>query len=320
MLHCGLYFSSEHIQLAQRERNQEPFLSAWMYLRDREQSGATEALWSGLRYRFGGDEKAAEAAVRTLIKYTDSQHSQANTYLDAIFETLALAQAFEMVRDLPAFEDTSQRQWLEFFMARVNTLDHSDDKDTQVEMLWMSLLSLVSGVVLEDETAIEGSVEVFQRAVTEDIRPQGFIPRAVEGKDGGGLYRQILSASALVLMAEAAAQIGIDLWGFTARGVSVVTGAMYPIYYFYTPEKWTWDVGIGVEESQNLFRQYGGYLEMLYRRTRHKDLIPLLQDLRPLYTPCAGGLTTLTHGVPEKRRGLFGERRSQPTDTKKLGW
>jgi hypothetical protein len=195
---------------------------------------------------------------------------------------------------------------LEFFTARVSTLENSPDKDTHTEMVWMALLNFAAGVVLEDEALLHKGIEVFKRSVTEDIRPQGFIPKAVDGKDGGSLYRQILSASALVLMAEAATHAGVDLWDFAVRGVSVVTGAMYPIYYFYTPERWRWDEGISTEEAQNLFRQYGGYLEMLYRRTRHKDLKPLLQDLRPIYDVRAGGLTTLSHGAVEMKRGLFG--------------
>lgn len=306
MQHYGLYFTPEHIQLARRERNQEPFLSAWLYLRDREQSGAAEAQWCGLRYRCSDDHDAGEAAIRLLEKFTDDERSTANTYLEAIFETLILAQTFEMVRDHPAFEADDRKRWLDFFSARLSTLENSAEKDTHTEQLWMSLLTLVAGIVLENEAFMQSSVEVFKRSVTEDIRPQGFIPKAVDGKDGGSLYRQILSASALVLMAEAASHAGLDLWEYSVRGVSVVTGAMYPIYYFYTPEKWQWDEGISVEEAQNLFRQYGGYLEMLYRRTRHKDLKLLLQDLRPVYDPRAGGVTTLTHGVIEKKRGLLG--------------
>lgn len=306
MLHCGLYFTPEHIEQARRERNQEPFLSAWLYLRDREQSGAAEARWCGLRYRFSDDHEAGESAIHALEKFTNNEKSEANTYLDAVFETLVLAQTFEMVREHPAFAADARRRWLEFLATRISTLANSPDKDTHTEALWMALLNLAGGVVLENEPLIQSGIDEFKRSVTEDIRPQGFIPKAVEGKDGGSLYRQILSVSALALMAEAATHAGVDLWEYSVRGVSVVTGAMYPIYYFYTPEKWQWDAGISVEEAQNLFRQYGGYLEMLYRRTRHKDLKPLLQDLRPIYDPRAGGLTTLTHGVVEKRRGLFG--------------
>jgi hypothetical protein len=306
MLHYGLYFTPEHVQLAQREREQEPFLSAWMYLRDRQQSGAAEGQWCALRYRFSDDPQAGESAVHLLEKFTDDEQSGANTYLDAIFETLILAQTFEMVREHPAFAANAQQQWLEFFTARLSILENSPDRDTHAETLWMSLLKLVGGIVLENEPMLQTSVGVFEKTIAEDVRPQGYIPQAVDGKDGGSLFRQLLSVSALALMAEAASHVDIDLWNYSVRGVSVVTGAMYPIYYFYTPEKWEWDEGLDMQMAQNLFQQYGGYLEMIYRRTRHKDLKPLLEDLRPIYDPRAGGLTTLTHGVPEKRRGLFG--------------
>jgi hypothetical protein len=306
MLHFGLFFSPAQVQTAQREREQEPLLSAWMFLRDREQSGVVEAQWNGLRYLFAEDNKAGELAVHLLDKFTDDEQSAANNYLDAVFETLILVQTFEMVREHPVFAPDARRRWLDFLTARLPLLENSPDRDTHVETLWMALLNLAGGIALENEALIQSSRALFQTTVAEDIRPQGYIPKAVEGKDGGSLFRQFLSVSALALMAEAASQIEIDLWGYSVRGVSVVTGAMYPIYYFYTPEKWKWDVGISLAEAQNLFRQYGGYLEMLYRRTRHKDLIPLLEDLRPIYDPRAGGLTTLTHGVVEKqRRGLF---------------
>lgn len=306
MLHFGLYFTAEHIQLAQRERDQEPFLSAWLYLRDREQNGAAEAQWNGLRYRFSDDLEAGEAAILALERLTVDDHSTTNTYLEAVFETLVLAQTYEMVREHPSWIAEERQRWLEFLSARLSTLDSSPEKDTHAEALWMALLNFAAGIVLESDPLLQNGIQVFKQTVAEDIRPQGFIPKAVEGGDGGSLYRQILSASALVLMAEAASHVGVDLWNYSVRGVSVVTGAMYPIYYFYTPEKWKWDAEISMEEAQNLFRQYGGFLELLYRRTRHKDLKPLLQDLRPVYDPRAGGLTTLTHGVTEKRRGLFG--------------
>jgi hypothetical protein len=275
-------------------------------LRDREQVGSAGAQWYGLRYRFSDDFRAGESAIHALEKLADNVESEAHTYLDAVFETLVLAQTFEMIREHPSFTADARKQWHEFLAERIATLENSPEKDTHTETLWMALLNLAGGIVLENESLLQSAIGIFKRSVAEDIRPQGHIPKAVEGKDGGNLYRQILSAGALALMAEVASTAGVDLWSYSVRGVSVVTGAMYPIYYFYAPEKWQWDKGISVQEAQNLFRQYGGYLEMLYRRTRHKDLKPLLQDLRPIYDPRAGGLTTLTHGVSEKRRGLFG--------------
>ena len=77
---------------------------------------------------------------------------------------------------------------------------------------------------------------------------------------------------ALVLMAEAAAHCGVNLWAYNFRGVSVKTAALYPIYYFYTPEKWSWDEGITLDEAQALFRHYGGFLEILIHLTSSRSL------------------------------------------------
>ncbi len=306
--HCGLYFTEEHVRQAQRGRDSEPQLSAYLFLREREQRGIAAAQWYGLRYRFDDNADAGERAVEKLADCIDEPLSDDLPYLDTIAETLMLAQSFEMTRDHPAWSAEAQMRWLNRFQDRVNQLSNSPYNDTLVENLWMAALVLTSGIVLERDDIMQVGIEVFKRTVDYEISPRGHILKAVEGDDGGSLYRQILSASALVLMAEAATHCGIDLWAYNNRGVSVMTTAVYPIYYFYTPERWTWDEGISIDESQLLFRRYGGYLEIVNQRTGYKDLKPLLEDLRPIYDPHGGGLTTLTHGVPlkPKRRGLFG--------------
>ncbi|MCS7070915.1 MAG: alginate lyase family protein, partial [Anaerolinea sp.] len=179
--------------------------------------------------------------------------------------------------------------------------------DTLVERLWQQTMCMAAGVVTERKDWIVQAADSFRMTIANEVRPQGFITKAVHGEDGGGMFRQILCAAALVLLAEIGAGVGLDLWRYEVRGVGVSTAAMYPIYYFYTTDKWKWDPGLKPETVQMLFRRFGGYLEILYARTRHKDLLPLLADLRPVFSPYVGGLTTLTHGVPEKkRRGLFG--------------
>jgi hypothetical protein len=307
--HYGLYFNHEHVAQVRRARDQEPFRSAVLYLHDREQRGFDEGQWLGLRYRFESDEAAGAEAVAALESCIVEPFTDDVTYLDAIGQMMALAQGFELTRDHPAWGAGALVRWLNLYQERVDELSRSPYNDTQVENLWMAALVLVSGVLLEREEIFNVGVEVFQKTIDTEISPRGHIPRAVEGKDGGSLYRQILSVSALVLMAEAASHCGVDLWAYDNRGVSVTTGAIYPVYYFYTPDQWKWDEGISVDEAQYLFRRYGGYLEILNRRMGgFKDLKPVLEDLRPIYDARGGGLTTLTHGLAVKpaRRGLFG--------------
>jgi len=304
--HCGLYFTDDHIRQARREQDIEPFHSAFLFLRDREQQGADAAQWNAFRYRFQDDQDAGDKAVAALERWIDEPLTDDTTYIDSIGQTIMLAQAFEMMRVHPEWDAAHQVNWLNLFSDRVMTLSTSPYNDTQVENLWMAALVLVLGVIAEREDIFNEGVTVFKRMIDEGISPRGHIPKAVEGKDGGSLYRQILSNSAMIIMAEAAAHCGVNLWDYNNRGVSVTTAAVYPIYYFYTPERWTWDEGITLDEAQLLFRRYGGYLEILNRQTGFKDLKPLLEDLRPIYDPSGGGLTTLSHGMPVRKRGLFG--------------
>jgi len=189
---------------------------------------------------------------------------------------------------------------------RINALSTNPYKESFVENLWMAALVLCAGIVLERDEIFTIGIDIYKDTIDNDIRPQGHMPRAIEGGHGGALYRQIAAAAALAAMAEAAGQVGVDLWGYESRGVSATTAGIYPVYYFYTTEKWVWDKDVPVEDVQAWFRQFGGYLEFIKRRTGLRDLNPVLQEMRPLFTPLVGGLTTLTHGVVLRRRGLFG--------------
>ncbi|MBE2267340.1 MAG: alginate lyase family protein [Anaerolinea sp.] len=304
-IHAGLTFTEDHINSARRNRDREPFRATYLMLNEREQTGASSAQWDAFRYRFTADERAGEHGIETLMRHIDEPLSEDVTYLASVAETFMLTQTFELLRGHPAFRYAEQVRFMNTLGMRVSTLSASPYKDTQVENLWMALAVMAAGVSLEREEIFTLGVEVFERTIRDDVSPRGYVNRAIEGKDGGSLYRQILSSAALVLMAEIGTHAGVDLWNFAVRGVSVTTTAIYPIYYFYTPEKWEWDAGITQEEAQMLFRRYGGYLEIVNRRTQHRDLKPVLEDLRPIYDPHGGGLTTLTHGVPIKR-GLFG--------------
>lgn len=303
--HCGLYFSQEDIAAAQQALDQPPYADAWNFLRERQPPGAEAAQMAGFRFRFQNDTAAAEAGLNVLQRALNEHPSHDRAYLEQLGETLMLIQAFEMLREAADQADASD-DIRQLISARVNQLAADPRNDTFTEALWVAALRLCAGVALERRAWIEEGVGVFQHVIANDVRPQGHILQAVEGKDGGGMFRQILSVAALVLMAEAARHIGMDLWSYGVRGVTVSTAAMFPIYYFYTTAKWKWDADLQPDEVQMMFRRYGGWLEMLYRQTRHKDVRTLLDDLRPVYSPTVGGLTTLTHGVVEKKRGLFG--------------
>ncbi len=92
--HCGLYFTRDHVIQARRDQDLEPFRSAFLYLRDREQQGAQAALWYGLRYCFDSEDKSGELAIAALERYINEPIIEDMTYLDTVAQTLMLAQAF----------------------------------------------------------------------------------------------------------------------------------------------------------------------------------------------------------------------------------
>ncbi len=307
-MHYGLYFTPEHIKTARQNANREPFKTAGERLASFTFTGAphpADLLMAGLIRRFFENETVGERAINPLIAATDRTRAAHVSDLDEIGDLLTLAHSFECLRDHAAFNQAHIALWLDAFAARVDDANTRSENASPLETLWLALLNVAAGIVLEDEARFQAGVDVFTATIREDVRPQGFIPKAVDGADGGSMRRQVLSSAALVLMAEAAAHVGVDLWSYAVRGVSAATTAIYPIYYFYTVEKWTWDAVVTVEDVQAIFRAHGGYLEIVHRRTGLKDIRTVLDDLRPVWDARGGGLTSLTHGIPI-RRGLFG--------------
>lgn len=300
--HCGLYAAPAHIQQARQAREREPFQDAWVRLTAQASPAWDhELIVNALRYRFDGQPQSGELALIALQNGVGLDAGQ--NRLDALMAAVTLAQAYELVRDHPAFPADAQSAWRARFARRADHLSAATD-EALTEYAWNGLLQISSAVVLEDDARFEAGAQIYRQIIQNDIRPEGYLPRAVEGGDSGSLERQLLSVAALVLMAEAAEQVGVDLWSYAWRGISVITAASYCIYYYYYPDQWRWG-SVSEAESNATYKTKGGFLEMVNRRARPKDLQYLLKDLRPFFHPAIGGLTTLTHGVAAKK-GLWG--------------
>ena len=300
--HCGLFFGNSNVERAHKYARREPFVAAFADLGARQARGIAAVQLDGLRCRFMSDEAAANKVKRALDSLVPPGIDPDRPLIDQIAEAITLAQIFEMVRDTTGH--ASRDRFLDGWWALASALSASSAGAGYVERLWLGLLTLTAGIVTERGESIDQGADVFRRVIAQDINPRGHIEPAVDGEDGGSMTRTLLAVSALVLMAEAASHVGVDLWSYEVRGVSIMTAALYPIYYFYVTDKWTWDT-LTPEQVQAVFRRHGGYLEIVNHRAQPRDFKPLLEDLRPIYDPWAGGLTTLTHGVPA-RQGLFG--------------
>lgn len=291
--HYGLYFGRGQVKEAHKHAKRDPFKAGWELLHSKTPlDRLTAAHWHGLRYRFEGDRAAGENAAQHLSQLLIDDASP--TLFDALRYTLTVAQCVELIRDHPTLPKEAFA-WFEWRADQIASIENAH----YVERLWIALAQVVIGVVLERDAMIQTGAAVYRGVVEQDIRPAGFIPSVVDGKDGGSLQRFLLTTQALTLIAEAAEQVGLNLWGYQHRGMTIITAGLYPLYYRYYPEKWPWDEGITLEDSERLFREYGSYLEPLNLRigryTKAIDLI--LSEIRPVYNVWGGGLLSLSHGV-----------------------
>jgi hypothetical protein len=316
-LHCGLYFTDEHIRQARDQRDTEPFRGAWAVLRQRRQVDLLNlAQWQGLLYRIE-DDAGAGARAASILQQDDLTPSNPANAVEVVAAALVQAQSFEMVRDHPAFERSGV--WMQRFASLVDDLNRAADDWLYSEHLWLNALNLAAGIVLEDEERFVRAAETFKEVIRYDIHPEGYIRKAAQGLPHESLKRMLLAAQALILTAEMAAHAGENLWAFNERRVSALTPTPYLLYYYYYPEKWRWDAEaeadavpeegesrIEIEAAQALYKRHAGLWEMAQRQSWSKDRQMLLDEIRPVYDLWGGGLLTLTHGTIEQKRKRFG--------------
>lgn len=301
----GLIFDRADIDRAHAHHDDAPFAAAWEMLRERQFTGLEAALADAFRFALDQNVTVGKTALTALAAHTPPPDQQP---IDRLGDLVLIGQAAALLAAHPALTADDRAGLHTLLTDALATAAADPAIDTLPELIWLDTARMSIALVTGDRPTFEATCDAFRGIIADEVRPQGFIAKAVNGEDGGGMYRQVISSAGLVLMAEMATRHGVDLWGYQVRGVSVVTTAMYPMYYFYTTAKWKWDAGLQPEAVQSFFQRYGGYLEILHARQPHKDIQTVLDDLRPVYSPHAGGFTTLTHARPQpiKRRKLFG--------------
>jgi hypothetical protein len=318
--HNGLIFTNWHIQRARTAKKQPPLPDAWEQLQTLAGENRLEEVFQYCwRYRFNAAMTIGEqAAVMLDSLLTPADDDQ--PYLDAVRETVVLAQCFEMLRDHPALAEGRQARFLDAFWERMAALNQRLYEPRLIETLWQAVLNVAGGILLAREPVFMEGVRGFRHVIDERVHPEGYLPDAVEGEavegESAALHNQLMSVQALVLIAEMATHAGVDLWSHQRRGVSVLTAVTYPLYYYFYPEKWPWNGeqwkpsdGIELEPGQAIFKQHAGFLEIVHPRYERplKAIRLMLDDLRPIYDFHGGGFVTLSHAEPKKRRrGLFG--------------
>ena len=312
--HCGLIFNAQQIERARANRQKQPFELAWQYLLNTEpDTPLAQIQRNGLRWRFADDPQAGEAAVNGLDSFLyQTQLPKAPVERATIL--FAISQCIEMLRDHQVFTkslDASAFSWLEQAFA-----DQSADNANPIPTLWNAVAQVAASIVLEREDEFEAGTAIFRRVIAEEVHPEGYLTSGVDFPEAESLRNQVLAAQALTLIAEMAAQIGVDLWSFHQRGVSALTAVAYPLYYYFYPEQWPWNGepykpsdGVPLETAQSMFRERAGFLEIAGSRYEKplKAIRMILDELRPVDDLSSGGLLTLAFAEPKpKRRLLFG--------------
>ncbi len=304
--HYGLFFTEEHLQRAQKNKAKAPFKAAWELLSAPHEDAHIETLLNGYRYRLG-DTQAGETAYQGVINWLENQASHHD--LSDIRLALLMGQTLELIR--PHANHTPLiHQWTDRAHHHLTTVD---DNRPHIPLV-KAVLQMAIGIINEDDAVVNTVCEVYRDTI-DRLHPEGYITQIVEqDNENTNFDYQMQATQSLALMAEMAKHIGINLYSYNKRGVSVTTACAYPLYYYFYPEKWRWSgdpkrtsEGITKETAKQIFSNHIGFIEIIAEHYKPplKAIQMILDDSRPCFDPFGGGLTTLTH-APAPRRGLFG--------------
>jgi|GEM_PF-419299 len=315
--HYGLIFTAQDVENAKTHRDQTPYADAWAQfeaipssLHFQNDVLVDKCIYNALRWRLLGDVDSGALALENFSAACDIVGAQPSFYFIWVKMWFGLIQAYECLRDHPAYDPLLQSTLSDAAFQWVGVFSPMPEYDpTTQSMAWQYAVRMAIGVALEN-TALVESTAARVRALIETIHPAGFIPSVISQRpnDLSNFDDTLKTIHGLALAAEVAAHVGIDLWGHQKRAVSLMTAAFYPLYYFYYPEKWKWGEGLTLETVQGMFRSHAGFLELINRRRPNVRAVNMiLTELRPVIDLTGGGALTLTHQpLPSKKRGFFG--------------
>ncbi len=292
----GLFHSEADLQLARENLQREPIRGALARLEAADPDPLARACLSALRGQVYGELEAGYRAAATLNESDIIRES--GNQLEDVKRSLGWLALMAMLRGHPAWEAS-------WFDAITSILTRFDESGDTLQALWLGALALAAGILLEDEPEIERGAAVYRGAVEQLIHPEGFLKGIADVADAPGRYEaQVSGCCALVLLAEMAAPLGLDLWSFESRAVGVITAVTYTHFYYFFPEKWRWEEGLTLERARAIMRREGAFMELVNRRNPPQGIEQFLAEQRPLFCAWGGGLTTLTHGLspPKKQK------------------
>ncbi len=299
---AALFFSESDLQLARDNLDREPVHSALSVLDTQRTDPLEAAQLFALNYLFRHDGTAGDAALEVLQAQNFS--SDASLDLPAMKAQLGWLSVMAMLRGHPRWQSVAETSRSQIDSLARRELQSSADM-CPLRLSWLAAVSMAEASLSGDDAGFQRAADVYRRVVDAHIHPEGYFKDLVDIDGASETYAAQFSATcALVLMAEMAEQIGVDLWAYHNRAVSVNTAATYTYYYYFFPETWKWEADLTRETTMGLMRRDGAFFEMVNRRAPLRGVEQLFAEQRPMFSAIGGGLTTLTHGLvpPKKRR------------------
>lgn len=326
-----LIFTHQDVLRAREHQSERPFSAAWdafnrLSAEPEVSAGpVSRIIAEALRWQLLEDSDAGARAVEALSVLT---YSAADADILTFQQAFASAQAIACLLDHPALTDSIRTRILDAWAENAARLAAGEAVQLRA---WSVLIELCAGILLDQPERAEMAAAGFC-ALIDMVQPHGYVNALVQTRDGQTLPHTIQMVQGLTLAAEVGAHHGFNLWEYEQRGVSVLTAALYPLYYYYYPEKWPWDPAASPEpisakrlsrrqraaqilsaytpdDVKVFFADHASFLELVNRRANAsvRAVTMILEEQRPIVDLLGGGPVTLTHGLPlVKRRGLFG--------------
>lgn len=297
----SLLFSQSDLQLARDNQEREPIRSALPRLESQPEDALARAQLQALRCLLYKDSDAGRTALEAIETQDFQDFDPSN--LAAIKRRFGWLTVLSQLREQPDFAD-SHRAAAGAAAQEINGADGDLPRT-----LWLAAVAMAGGILLEDDARVQSATAVYRRVVDRHIHPEGFFKGIVDVDGARQTYQaQFAATGALALMSEMAQHAGQELWSYNNRAVSANTAATYSFYYYFFPERWRWEEGLAREHTVATMRREGAFFEMVNRRSPLRGAEELFAEQRPMFSPVAGGLTTLTHGLKpraKKRWRLF---------------
>ena len=292
----GLFHTEADLRLARANLDKQPIQGALALLETPQVDPLDSALMAALRGQLLEKPEDGYRAAEALNELKLAP--EADPELESLKRALGWMSVVAMLRGHPAW----QGSWLDDIAA---WLDQVADTGDPLRELWLGAVTMAAGILLESDERIERGAAVYRRAVDERIHPEGYLKGIADVVDGEQRYEaQVSGLCALVLLAEMAGQVGLNLWDYDSRAVSIATAVAYTHFYYFFPEKWRWEAGLTAERTREVMAAEGAFMELANRRNPPQGIEQFLAERRPLFCAWGGGLTSLTHGLapPKKRR------------------